>query len=128
LNGALLRMATLAAGGRITSDGVDDEIRRLRGGWRSMAAGEPPDVVLESTLPAETLDAIDPFDRVQLAEVIRVCRASHTLSDAGRRLFTASRSRKAAPNDADRLRKYLARFGVDWKSLRERSVVSSTPR
>jgi transcriptional regulatory protein RtcR len=128
LNGALLRMATLAAGGRITIDVVDDEIQRLRAGWRAMAGGEPPDVVLESTLPAETLDAIDPFDRVQLAEVIRVCRASHTLSDAGRRLFAASRSRKAAPNDADRLRKYLARFGVDWKSLREQAAVSSTPR
>jgi transcriptional regulatory protein RtcR len=118
LNGALLRMATLAAGGRITSDVVDDEIRRLRAAWRSIAGGESPDAVLESALPAESLDTIDPFDRVQLAEVIRVCRASQTLSDAGRRLFTASRSRKAAPNDADRLRKYLARFGLDWKALR----------
>ena len=118
LNGALLRMATLAAGGRITGDVVDDEIRRLRGGWRSITGSESPDAVLESTVPAESLDTIDPFDRVQLAEVIRVCRASHTLSDAGRRLFAASRSRKAAPNDADRLRKYLARFGLDWKALR----------
>ena len=118
LNGALLRMATLAAGGRITGDVVDDEIRRLRAGWRSIAGGESPDTVLESALPAEALDSIDPFERVQLAEVIRVCRASHTLSDAGRRLFAVSRSRKAAPNDADRLRKYLGRFGLDWKALR----------
>jgi transcriptional regulatory protein RtcR len=128
LNGALLRMATLAAGGRITSDVVDDEIRRLRAGWRSIAGAESPDAVLESTLPAESLDTIDPFDRVQLAEVIRVCRASHSLSDAGRRLFAASRSRKAATNDADRLRKYLARFGLDWKALREPAAVSSPPR
>ena len=118
LNGALLRMATLAAGGRITSDVVDEEIRRLRAGWRSIAGGESPDTVLESTLPAEALEMIDPFDRVQLAEVIRVCRSSQTLSDAGRRLFAASRSRKTAPNDADRLRKYLGRFGLDWKGLR----------
>jgi transcriptional regulatory protein RtcR len=128
LNGALLRMATLAAGGRITLDVVDDEIRRLLAGWRSMAWGESPDVVLESTLPAESLDALDPFDRVQLAEVIRVCRAAQTLSDAGRRLFAASRSRKASPNDADRLRKYLARFGLDWKTLREEAPASSPPR
>jgi transcriptional regulatory protein RtcR len=128
LNGALLRMATLAAGGRITIDVVDDEIRRLRAGWRSIAGGESPDVMLESTLPAESLDTIDPFDRVQLSEVIRVCRASQTLSDAGRRLFAASRSRKAAPNDADRLRKYLARFGLDWKGLRAEAAVSWPPR
>ena len=38
-------MATLAAGGRITSDVVDEEIRRLRAGWRSMAGGESPDAV-----------------------------------------------------------------------------------
>ena len=69
--------------------------------------------------PPETLDAIDPFERVQLAEVMRVCRASRTLSDAGRRLFAASRTRKAAPNDADRLRKYLARFGLEWSALHE---------
>jgi transcriptional regulatory protein RtcR len=62
---------------------------------------------------------IDLFDRVQLAEVVRVCRTSRSLSDAGRRLFAVSRTRKAAPNDADRLRKYLARFGLDWHRLRE---------
>ena len=50
------------------------------------------------------------------------------LADSGRRLFAASRSRKAAPNDADRLRKYLARFGLDWKGLRAEAVVSSPPR
>ena len=75
--------------------------------------------LLEAVLAPETLAAIDPFDRVQLAEVVRVCRASRTLSDAGRRLFAASRTRKAAPNDADRLRKYLARFGLEWSGLRE---------
>jgi transcriptional regulatory protein RtcR len=29
-----------------------------------------------------------------------------------------SRTRKASPNDADRLRKYLARFGLEWDRLR----------
>jgi transcriptional regulatory protein RtcR len=39
------------------------------------------------------------------------------LSAAGRMLFTASRARKASSNDADRLRKYLARFGLDWQTI-----------
>jgi transcriptional regulatory protein RtcR len=47
-----------------------------------------------------------------------VCQASRSLSDAGRRLFAVSRAKKSAPNDADRLRKYLARFGLDWITLR----------
>jgi transcriptional regulatory protein RtcR len=58
-----------------------------------------------------------PF-RVQLDEVLRVCVDSPTLSEAGRRLFRASRARKKTPNDADRLRKYLARFGLEWGELR----------
>jgi transcriptional regulatory protein RtcR len=61
---------------------------------------------------------LDPFDRVQLAEVVRVCRASRNLSEAGRQLFAVSRTKKETTNDADRLRKYLARFGLDWAGLR----------
>jgi transcriptional regulatory protein RtcR len=32
-------------------------------------------------------------------------------------LFAASRLRRSSANDADRLRKYLARFGLDWTSV-----------
>jgi transcriptional regulatory protein RtcR len=45
---------------------------------------------------------------------VRVCRAARSASDAGRTLFSASRSQRRSTNDADRLRKYLARFGLDW--------------
>lgn len=37
---------------------------------------------------------------------------------AGRRLFAASRARRGSSNDADRFRKYLARFGLDWRTLK----------
>ena len=57
---------------------------------------------------------LDPFDRVQLAEVVRVCRGASSLSEAGRELFAASRRNKRSSNDADRLRKYLARFGLTF--------------
>ena len=36
----------------------------------------------------------------------------------GRALFAASRGRRASTNDADRLRKYLARFGLGWADVR----------
>lgn len=61
---------------------------------------------------------LDLFDRDQLAAVIAVCRRSHTLSEAGRSLLHSSRDRKKTANDADRLRKYLARFGLDWRGVR----------
>jgi transcriptional regulatory protein RtcR len=119
-NGAVQRMATLAPGGRITNEVVDDEIRRLRAGWLTAAnvTADGHEDLLARALPADALGDIDPFDRVQLAEVVRVCRAARTLSDAGRLLFAVSRTRRSATNDADRLRKYLARFGLDWNGLR----------
>ena len=51
--------------------------------------------------------------------MIEVCRQADSLSEAGRRLYQVSRLAKAQPNDADRLRKYLARFGLDWQALRQ---------
>jgi transcriptional regulatory protein RtcR len=69
-------------------------------------------------LPTERLGELDVFDRVQLEAVLRVCAASASMSEAGRRLFSVSRTRKASSNDADRLRKYLARFGIAWSDLR----------
>ena len=45
--------------------------------------------------------------------------SSKTLSEAGRRLFGVSRTLKKSPNDADRLRKYLSRFGLSWDDLHD---------
>ncbi|HLF93613.1 MAG TPA: RNA repair transcriptional activator RtcR [Planctomycetota bacterium] len=116
LNAAVARMATLAAGGRISVDDVAEEIGRLRASWDRPALDEG-ERLLEEVLGARRAAELDRFDRVQLADVLRCCRTSRSLSDAGRALFAASRARRTAPNDADRLRKYLARFEVDWKDV-----------
>ena len=58
----------------------------------------------------------------QLEGVLRVCRAEPNISAAGRKLFGVSRTRKQVANDADRLRKYLARFGLSWESGREKAT------
>lgn len=117
LNAAVTRMATLAAGGRIRAEDVVDETARLRESWRHACSPEG-EAILKSVLDESALSALDRFDRVQLADVVRVCRESATLSAAGRTLFSESRKAKESPNDADRLRKYLARFGLDWSSVR----------
>jgi transcriptional regulatory protein RtcR len=113
----LTRMATLASGGRIDTPLVEQEMARLRHQWRG-AKPEPADDQLRRVLGEDRLNTIDPFDRVQLAEVVRVCGLSPTLSEAGRTLFAQSRQQKKSSNDADRLKKYLARFGLDWRALR----------
>ena len=119
LNAAITRMATLAQGGRITTELVAEEVARLTRGWRtpSDASVETREDVFRAVFTSEELAAIDHFDRVQLAEVISICQRSHTLSEAGRKLFHASRQSKKITNDADRLRKYLARFNLDWHRL-----------
>jgi transcriptional regulatory protein RtcR len=114
--GAVLRMATLADGGRVDSSQVQDEIGRLRTSWATATPGtDEVEAILERYLDKTRIAALDRFDVVQLADVLRVCERSRTLSEAGRALFAASRQRRRSTNDTDRLRKYLARFGIAWK-------------
>src|SRR6185436_5048531 len=121
LNGAIIRMATLAPGGRISTDVVDEEIARLRAVWTAQSSGDQ-ERRLGELLGQEALDKLDLFDQLQLASVLQVCREARTLSEAGRALFTASRGRKTTVNDADRLRKYLARFGLEWNQVHGRMM------
>ncbi|WP_443191040.1 RNA repair transcriptional activator RtcR [Pseudomonas indica] len=114
LSASVTRMATLADSGRIDEALVEEELQRLRRAWQS----DGPDVTpLRALLGDEALAGLDLFDRLQLESVLGVCREARSLSDAGRRLFAVSRQGKANPNDADRLRKYLARFGLEWSAV-----------
>lgn len=116
LGASIARLKTLSPRGRITSAMVDEEIERLARQW--LAGRMDPDWdILLSVLPPEDAAALDRFDRVQLADVIRVCRKSANLSAAGRELFAVSRRKKASSNDSDRLKKYLVKFGLNWTNL-----------
>jgi transcriptional regulatory protein RtcR len=118
---SLRRMATLCDGGRISVSEVDDEIGRLRALWgveRATATEAPePDGLLDRLLDGARLSGLDRFDRIQLEEVVRVCRTARSLSEAGRALFAASRTARATTNDADRLRKYLAKYGLTLQAI-----------
>ena len=118
LNGAVTRMATLAPAGRITIDVVDEEIDRLESAWGGVLRDDSHAATLDEVLGQDRVAELDRFDRAQLVEVIQICRGSRTLSEAGRRLFDVSRTRKTSSNDADRLRKYLSRFGITWEDCR----------
>jgi len=122
LGASLMRLATLANAGRIQTDGVEEEIARLRAQWHGSADASPLDALL-----GEAAAELDRFDRVQLEDVVRVCARSASLSAAGRELFAVSRTQRASTNDADRLRKYLARFGLDWEQVRAVSRGGAAP-
>ncbi|MFK7959051.1 MAG: RNA repair transcriptional activator RtcR [Phycisphaerales bacterium] len=133
LGAAVRRMATLAPGGRITAETVDEEIGRLQAGWAGSSGGHAAgtsahagDVAglatqltaeLNGVLSPDQIAEIDPFDHAGLLLAVRTCRRARSLSEAGRTLFAVSRTRRASTNDADRLRKFLARFGVSWDVL-----------
>jgi transcriptional regulatory protein RtcR len=124
LNAAVARMATLTPGGRISTQIVDEEIKRLLASWGDTE--EPTsEGVLEELLSHAQLEGLDLFDRAQLAFVVGICRRSRSLSEAGRTLFGASRTRKTLSNDADRLRKYLARFGVGFPRIQQLPLISN---
>lgn len=114
LGASVQRLCTLAPRGRITLSMVETEITILQTQWKN-ANADPDALLLAQVLP--DLAIIDEFDRVQLAAVIRACRDCKSLSAAGRRLFAASRVQKTSKNDADRLRKYLEKFGLDWAQV-----------
>ena len=123
LSASVTRLATLADSGRIGLSLVEAEIARLSWLWQpasdarhgmAPAAGAVGRDELVALLGDEVVESMDLFDQLQLAAVLQVCRQSRTLSDAGRVLFQASRTQRTVVNDADRLRKYLARFALDW--------------
>lgn len=116
LNAAVARMATLALGGRVSVEIVEEEIERLRHSWADPRISGAQDD-LRALIGDDRLSEMDMFDRMQVAQVLDVCRKCRSLSEAGRQLFSASRGRKASTNDADRLRKYLNRFGIEWSQI-----------
>lgn len=123
LNAAITRMATLAVGGRITMPDVDEEILRLQQHWEGITPqNERAERLLRKILPSDELDQLDRFERVQLEDVVSVIAASDSLAGAGRTLFHASRERKNHANDTDRLRKYLAKFGLEFGAVKARLV------
>jgi transcriptional regulatory protein RtcR len=116
LNAAVARMATLALGGRISVEIVEEEIDRLSYSWTDPRASDSENQ-LRDLVGGDRWAEMDAFDRVQVGHVVEVCRQCKSLSEAGRLLFRASRGRKASTNDADRLRKYLNRFGIEWSQI-----------
>ncbi|WP_027998616.1 RNA repair transcriptional activator RtcR [Sinorhizobium arboris] len=122
LSASITRMATLAPHGRITVEVVADEIRRLNSFWRPSADVSDADSSIAELLGADAAARLDQFDAAQLAAVLRVCREHVTASAAGRALFASSRLEKKSSNDADRLVKYLARFGLKFDDVTRRNA------
>jgi transcriptional regulatory protein RtcR len=116
LNGAVTRMATLAPGGRITTDVVQEEISRLKALWNTDETDTNKKFLTE-VIGEDKAEQLDRFEKIQLADVLEVCRESKSMSEAGRKIFAVSRKNKRKTNDSDRLRKYLAKYNITWNDI-----------
>ncbi len=117
LNSSITRMATLAVGGRITEELVTDEVTRLQYAWSGFGQQASVDDGLVGILPEQDLAELDLFDRLQLVQVVGICRTSRSLAEAGRVLFNHSRTQKASANDSHRLKQYLQKFGLEFQAI-----------
>ena len=124
-------MSTLANGARIGLSDVKAEIKRLLASWQTSEvindrSEHPQGDRLVTGDTAQMLEfglaEIDEFDRCQLEHVMTVCRSSASLAEAGRALFAVSRLKRGSLNDSDRLKKYLARFGLDWEGITKQAL------
>jgi transcriptional regulatory protein RtcR len=120
LNAVMTRLCTLAPAGRITVTQVDAETAHLASEWATASPDDDGARLVDRVLTPAAVAELDRFERVQLEDVLGVCRQMPSLSAAGRVLFDKSRDRKKVANDADRLRKFLARYGLEWADLKER--------
>lgn len=112
---SILRMATLAAGGRITLNDVLAELEQLNWAWElKKPTSEGQGQLVAQAQASGFLGAdLDPFDKAGLECALQALKDSEgSLAEAGRKLFSVSRKAKASSNDSDRLRKYLTRMGV----------------
>ena len=146
LTASMIRLTTLAESKVIRVDDVQAEIERLTHLWSlsnnlsvtyqfnndiknslsnnksipifdSQSIEQGSQALLSTYLNAQTLADIDPFDAVQLAYVIEVCVSHKNQAAAGRYLYANSRDKLKSPNDSDRLRKYLLKFGLRFDEL-----------
>lgn len=142
LTASMIRLTTLADSKVIRRIDVEAEIARLTELWSSsenmqsqnslsninyntqtnslfnpnqleLGTGE----ILKSYLNENVLEELDPFDAIQLAYVIKVCIDHKNQATAGRYLYANSRDKLKNPNDSDRLRKYLMKFGLKFDEL-----------
>ncbi len=118
LNSSITRMATLASGGRINEENVDNEIQRLQLDWNGNQNNESKNENnLNKLLAKDVFESLDLFDQIQLEQVIQTCKQSKSMADAGRKLFNKSRLEKSASNDSQRLRNYLKKYDLEFKQL-----------
>lgn len=121
LNASITRMGTLADGGRITAEIVEEEISRLKIKWKSGIDKNNPRQEIESILGENICDNLDLYEQFKLAGLIKICRESQSMAEASRKLFQISRSTKTSNNDSHRVKQLLAKYQLSFADIKNPS-------
>lgn len=116
LNASITRMGTLADGGRVTLEVVNEEIDRLLQKWHLAEADSTS--ILDQILSAKQLSEMDLYDQKVLTSIVEVCRSATSMAEAGRKLFNVSRTSKASNNDSHRVKQMLAKYGLSFNQVK----------
>lgn len=123
LNASIIRMSTLAEGGRINSQIVNDEIKRLQQKWQSANQHPQANSLLDPTsiiapyIGEKAAAKIDHYDQVSLACILQTCKTASSMADAGRKLFNYSRTQKQTVNDSHRVKQILDKYGIGFSEI-----------
>lgn len=116
LSSSAMRMSVLSDSGRITVDTAKEELSRLKNSWTEEESLSNDNFPLIKAALQDKEAEIDLFDKAQLEYVLKICQSSKSMAEAGRKLFANSIKQRASSNDSDRLRKYLAKFNLNWET------------
>lgn len=139
LASSVMRMATLAEGGRILKADVEREIARCEASWAPIAAAKSTLVApkASSTLDVKLLahdtlvrmfvpQDIDVFEAAQLQVVLSAIAKTESMAEAGRLLFAVSRETRKSTNDTNRVSKFLAQWGLSYMQVKTQLAALST--
>jgi len=117
LNASITRMATLADGGRITTEVVADEVTRLQEKWGNGRPKSNDTQLVESVLGSNRASELDLHEILYLSPILKVCQSSSSMAEAGRKLFNISRDKKTSANDSHRIKQILSKYGIAFSDI-----------
>lgn len=119
-------MSTLADGGRITEEVVDEEIARLQSKWSTREDSHSSAFYVESVMGQGYSQKIDLYEQIQPAGMIEARRECKSMAETGRKLFNVSRTEKKSTNDSHRVKQLLAKYQLTLEQLKRATQPSQS--
>ena len=122
LNASITRMGVLSEGGRINEANVTQEISRLKRDWtdpsNSNSAANMMSDTVEALVNMDKFANLDLYDHILINGIVDVCVDSHSMAEAGRKLFNHSRTQKTSINDSHRIKQILDKYGIRFQDIK----------